>query len=359
LQQQGRFARGTSPCVIMRTGPSANSEEKNEHRVVSSAAQRVDQSRCRADLRAQAVRACASGRDGRCRHRRHGCGQNVWVGPVATPSPWENSANWSSGSVPNGDVAFINNGGIAQMTTYNGEILALQLGSTVGSTGSMIQDGGSLKLTQVLVLGSASDPAPTAGGSGTYTMNNGTLLDTDNFVGSKGFGTFNMNGGTLISTGHMRLGDDEGSRGVLNQTGGAITLPGFLLVGHFSPAGSSNITTGTYNMSGGTMTVANLNLGQHPQARGEVHQTGGWVQNTANTVIGETSRQANLYDLSGGMLRVAGGPGGGTVFVARPMASASSASAAPATPRWTGTSSSAAAWAASALSARSTYPAEP
>src|SRR5205814_6550782 len=55
-------------------------------------------------------------------------------------------------------------------------------------------------------------------------------------------------------------------------------------------------------------------LGQHPNARGEVHQSGGWIQNTANLVIGEISRQANLYDLSGGMFRLAGGPGGGTVF---------------------------------------------
>src|SRR3954451_149286 len=234
--------------------------------------------------------------------------QNVWVGPVGTPSAWETSANWSAGSVPNGEVAFVNNGGIATISSSVPETLALQVGSDAGFTGNVVQQAGSgLNLTQVLVLGGSANTAPTTGGIGTYTMNGGTLSDTDNFVGSKGAGTFNMNGGTLISTGHMRLGDDEGSRGVLNQTGGAITLPGFLLVGHFSPANSPNITMGTYNMSGGTLTVANLNLGQHPNARGEVDQTGGWVQNTGNVVIAETSRQANLYNLSGGTLRCVNG----------------------------------------------------
>jgi hypothetical protein len=239
---------------------------------------------------------------------------NSWVGPAAVSASWETGANWSLGTPPAGEPTLIDNGGIAHMTTYNGNALFLQLGSDPGLSGTVIQDGGTLSLAQGLVLGGATAAAPTTAGVGTYVMNGGQINDADNFIGSKGVGTFTMNDGTIVSGAHMRVGDDKGSTGVLNMHGGQIFLPGFLLVGHFNPDDSSVITTGTMNMDGGTITVANFNIGQHVYARGAVHQSGGWIQNTANTVIGEVSRQPNLYDLNGGTLRIAGGPSGGTLY---------------------------------------------
>jgi hypothetical protein len=189
--------------------------------------------------------------------------QTSWVGPAGVPSPWETPANWSSGSVPNGEVALINNGGIARITSNVPEILALQLGSAAGLSGSVVHDSGALPLVATLVLGDSPNPVPTPAGAGTYTMNGGTLTGSDFFIGSKGAGTFNMNGGVITSLNNMRVSDDNGSTGVLNMNGGEITLPSFLLVGH------GNGTNGTLNFSGGTITVANYNIGQHPTARGQ------------------------------------------------------------------------------------------
>src|SRR5687768_5860094 len=67
--------------------------------------------------------------------------QTVWIGPAGVPADYGNGANWTAG-VPGG-VGFINNGGIAQITTDQPEALALQLGSDAGFTGSILHDSGS------------------------------------------------------------------------------------------------------------------------------------------------------------------------------------------------------------------------
>jgi len=239
---------------------------------------------------------------------------NSWIGPSGTTAPWDVGSNWSLGSPPNGEPAFIDNGGVAETSAAtNGSALFLQVGSDVGRSGGVVQNGGTLTIVQNLLLGNSPNPAPAPSGTGTYTLNSGFLNAGDTSVGEKGVGTFTMNGGTFTSTAHMRLGNDIGSTGQLNMHGGQMTLGQFLLIGHFSPAGETHVTTGTLNMDGGTLNVQFLNLGQHPQALGVVHQSGGVVNNVnafsttsgnANVVIGETSRLANLYDLSGGTLNV-------------------------------------------------------
>ena len=46
----------------------------------------------------------------------------TWVGPVATPAAFETGTNWDTGNVPGGsDFAYIDNGGIASLTTFNGK----------------------------------------------------------------------------------------------------------------------------------------------------------------------------------------------------------------------------------------------
>src|SRR5439155_8588110 len=53
--------------------------------------------------------------------------------------------------------------------------------------------------------------------------------------------------------------------------------------------------------------------GQNTNGQGTVHQSGG-VTPGVNLVLGEVSRQANLFDLSGGTLRVVNTGSSGTVF---------------------------------------------
>src|SRR5688572_966848 len=51
-----------------------------------------------------------------------------WIGAPATQLPFEDGANWSGGSVPVDSSAVITNGGIAEITTFAGDVLELKLG---------------------------------------------------------------------------------------------------------------------------------------------------------------------------------------------------------------------------------------
>jgi hypothetical protein len=115
---------------------------------------------------------------------------------------------------------------------------------------------------------------------------------------------FTMNDGVVTSATHIRVAWHEGAVSTFTMNGGTVTAPAFLLIGEFSPAGSATPTVGTLNINGGTISGANYNLGQNPQAQGIVHQTGGISNATSNMVIGEVSRRDNLYDISGGALNV-------------------------------------------------------
>ena len=224
---------------------------------------------------------------------------------------WETGSNWSTGNVPGGsDFAYIDNGGTATLSTNVGSVLSFQIGSDVGKSGTLIQSGGALDSTTTMIIG--DNPTGTAGpsGSGTYIMNGGVLTVPDAFVGNLGSGTFIFSSGTITSAAHFRVGRHNGGTGFMNMTGGVLTAPGFFLVGE---NGGGPLTTGTFNISGGTMTCANYNLGQNTNGQGTVHQSGGWARGV-NIVIGEVSRQANLYDLSGGIMRVENTGSSGTVF---------------------------------------------
>ena len=122
----------------------------------------------------------------------------------------------------------------------------------------------------------------------------------------------NINGGTLTSATNLRVSDDgpdgPGS-GVLNMTGGVATMPNFLLIGH----GKQHERH--LQLVGGTITAAQLQRRTAPQAMGTVNQTGGFVNNSANLVVAEISRRDNLYDLSGGTLRIVNNNSNGSAFI--------------------------------------------
>jgi hypothetical protein len=227
---------------------------------------------------------------------------------------WETGTNWSTGNVPgSGDFAWLDNGGAATLSTFTGNVLGFQIGSATGKSGSLVQTGGALDITSPMIIGNSSNGTMSAGGTGTYTMNGGALTINDAFVGEFGTGTFILNSGTVTSAGHFRMGRNEGGDGTVIMNGGVLTATGFFLVAEFSPAGSPFISKGHFILNNGTMSCANYNIGQHPNAQGEVHQSGGWARGI-NIVIGEISRQANLYDLSGGVMRVENTGSSGTVF---------------------------------------------
>src|SRR5690242_4897401 len=109
---------------------------------------------------------------------------------------WETGSNWSTGNVPGGsDFAYIDNGGVATLSTNVGSVLSFQIGSDVGKSGTLVQSGGALDSTTTLILG--DNPTGNAGpsGSGTYIMSGGVLTVPDAFVGNLGSGTFIFSAG--------------------------------------------------------------------------------------------------------------------------------------------------------------------
>ncbi len=119
-----------------------------------------------------------------------------------------------------------------------------------GTTGSgmFFQTGGAATNANGLVIGA------NAGSGGTYTLSAGTLTTNGILVGNQGNGLFAQSGGSVQSTDNVVLGNDDGSgtsvgTGTYNLTGGTLSTP-YLLIGQTAaPAGSA------FNQSGGACTV--------------------------------------------------------------------------------------------------------
>ena len=110
---------------------------------------------------------------------------------------------------------------------------------------------------------------PTAGGTGTFTLNNGNVTCLGGIeIGSGGIGTLTVNGGTLIDNGWFGLGrggNGTGS-GTFNLTGGTALL----LRNPNTDSGANGIsfcqggTNGTANITGGTLFCYLIRMHQGP-----------------------------------------------------------------------------------------------
>jgi hypothetical protein len=135
-----------------------------------------------------------------------------------------------------------------------------------------LTQGGGTNSVENLDLGGNS------GSNGSYNLNGGSLLPWHVVVGSGGIGTFNHTGGTnsinLSLGGGLSLGQYASSSGVYNLSGtGDLTVKdewiGTNGVGLFNQSGGTHTATGTmtlavnagssgtYNLTGGTLTVNN------------------------------------------------------------------------------------------------------
>ncbi len=233
-----------------------------------------------------------------------------------------------------------------------------------------VGDGGIGTLTQN--SGTVSETANAwikigrAGGTGTYTLKSGSVSVNDTIAigadGSNGTGTFNIAGGTVnatnrialgqngggnnqgtvnqtagdVTTGEVRVGWDGGNFGTYNISGGTLTVNGGLHVGGnggngtpsngtFNLSGTGSVTTtaeidmgdggnATMNVSGGTLSVGghfNMAGGQSPV----VNQTGGSIMVSQDLNVGDNNGTVGTYNMSGGTLQpgLAGSGAGGGV----------------------------------------------
>ena len=271
---------------------------------------------------------------------------------------------WSPNGLPgSADTATVGNN-----TTANGSVLynnaayayaltVLQLGEVGGSSGTFIMSAGALAITNNstygLLVGNANgstgnftigggtftiqrsatgetyyrdvlELGPTAGGNGTFTLNNGTVYCLGGLeIGAGGIGTISVNGGTLIDNGWFGLGrGGTGSGwGTFNLTGGTA----YLLRNPSTDSGDNGIsfcqggTNGTVNISGGTLYCYLFRLHTGPGSgytdwetinisggtiylgsSGVYDGGGGGTHNTAITLSGGTFHTVDLGANTGG-----------------------------------------------------------
>lgn len=282
-----------------------------------------------------------------------------WTG--AAGNDWNTAANWSGGSLPNGQTIYIETTtpSIATITANsNFTPVDIRVGTeNSGNTGRVDLLSGSLStgngnwmfvgtegangtfnLANTSITGGAltgyglgsgsltvGGPSTSSGrlwigadsgGMGTFNMNTSGFLTTQQsdlgliVATNGGNGVFNLDNGTvnINNGGQSWFGDNNiGSGGTLNMSGGVFNASGNMLFGH-------NTSTGVLNMSGGVLNLAagaSLILGAPDQwwladtGVGVMNLSGGTVNAAGGAYFGHENGNGTL-NMSGGVLNVPG-----------------------------------------------------
>lgn len=237
---------------------------------------------------------------------------STWIGGTGN---FSDSANWSTGEVPDGaDDIIVANGGTAQVSTFN----PAQKGTIDGSSTIQIFAGAGSKLGLLgeLVVGQS--------GLGTITIGNQALLINDELANYNSY-----------------FGYNSGSEGVLESNGGQFSTDK-LYVG-YSGNGSMSFTSGSQMFTGetwlgllpGSVGVIQMNDSNWStqgvivtdyddvtvggQGRGELHATNSQLE-VGNLFLAANTGTGNSLTLSGGNLTssktVFVGQNGGGAFTA-------------------------------------------
>jgi autotransporter-associated beta strand protein len=192
---------------------------------------------------------------------------------------------------------------------------------TLDGGGFMIQAGGVNTVTELWLGYSSKGTYDLRSGAlsatteyiGYYPQSNGTFVHRggSNTVGtlrvgydSSGPGYYTLDGSAQLSATVEYIGDN--GIGTLTQTGGTNTV-GTLSVGHFAYAGASYTPRGTYNLSGhGILTVTGTAyLGQGNTTIATFTQTGG-SSSFGTLRLGDTWGSSGTCNLSGGTMTLGG-----------------------------------------------------
>ena len=219
--------------------------------------------------------------------------QEFWL---AAAGDWLSPTNWSKGVPRPQDNAYIDNGGVALLSSDGGAASNLVVGSS--ATGQVFQTTASLMVGQSVTLGELQ------GSAGTFELDgSGRLTAASIFVGLAGSGRFAQSGGTnalmilslsgdvggqgsyLLSGGQLKAGAEYIGRyntALFQQTGGTNTAGQSLTVGQGQNA------AGTYELEGGLLRVPIEIIGSDFTKESAVHQTGGRHEVLGELHIGDS-----------------------------------------------------------------------
>ncbi|NLF72355.1 MAG: hypothetical protein GX575_25245, partial [Candidatus Anammoximicrobium sp.] len=176
---------------------------------------------------------------------------SAWVG--------NGQINQTGGDVRLGNLDSATDGGYGEYYLRGGTLTATghtHLGYRAGTSTDFVQSGGSAAFG-TLVLGGVG-----TGGTGNYTINTNDGASTLTvgtgglFVGHSGSGAGNLtiDGGTVTVNGDLTIGRDAATTGAVTQTAGSVTIA----AGRTLRFGNGTAASGTYNLNGGTLTLANI-----------------------------------------------------------------------------------------------------
>ena len=182
-----------------------------------------------------------------------------WTG---TDDDWSDPSNWSTLTVPDStDVAYLNNGYVATVSSGVAEAGDLVVGKTTAS--GLAVSGGTLIVGRTVYVG-------------------GTV---------SGEGTVSLSGGTLLTGWDQYVGCNNGSEGHFTQSGGVNQIGGYLMLGVEAGA------TGCYELQGGELSSINQYMGD--SGEGSFYQTGGTNTLVGRLYIGKQIDGTGRYELSG------------------------------------------------------------
>lgn len=211
---------------------------------------------------------------------------------------WFFGFNWTGGKAPNAifndQIIFIDNGGTPFLSTSDGFGVAMAVGDT-GIGFLEISGAGTLQITDqgganqgLVIIGDD------AGSDGTINVSGGSF-DVDNqiFIGNQNGakGTLVVSGGQVSAGDQIILANQTGSEGTVTVSGGMLSAPTAIGVGIGG--------TGTLNVTGGTVQSNNLIIGT-VDAMGNPLGTGTLNLGTGTTVgVLDVTFIGALSDISG------------------------------------------------------------
>ncbi|MBN1553332.1 MAG: PEP-CTERM sorting domain-containing protein [Phycisphaerae bacterium] len=179
----------------------------------------------------------------------------IWTGAVS--DRWDHGDNW-------------NQGGVVPDSSY-----VVRIGDNTYPSTSVLIDSSTTAVCNNVKLGTQS------GNTTQYTLT--------------------MTGGTLNQTGtgsggRFQIGEQSGTNGVFNLSGGVVTVNSNVMLGERSQ--------GAVNMSGGTFTVYNagINMGARGGSYGELNLSGDGTINTPFVACGDDGGATAYVNMTGGVI---------------------------------------------------------
>ena len=174
----------------------------------------------------------------------------------------------------------------------------LNFGRDTGSVSSGTISGGTLS---VGVINTGRDGSTNA----VLSISGGSVTTSGDFrtgQGVGGSGILNVSGtANLISNGEFMIGNGLGT-GVVNMTGGNVTVNSWVAIGRDGGTGTLNLSGGTFTkgVGSGTLDIGTFGNGA-TNASGTLNQTGGSVVNTGSeTNIARDASGSGVWNMSGG-----------------------------------------------------------